>query len=282
MNPGTTALALIALVVFCVIFIAYDKGKRMEVREAEMQRSNREEAASTAEEEKRKALYEENVRKFDLRVREMIGEHIRTLALKWDQTIYQDEYGNYFFDRWFSARDYFINNVLLKDEFINFFSLASHSDSHFFDDLRAERLLQLQQMVSEEVAKYKDENAASESYDVENFTPTQFEFFCAELLKARGWTARLTAATGDQGIDIIANIGDSKAVFQCKKYSQPVGNAAVQEIIAGQRYEQADFAAVVTNSTYTPSARQLAKAKGVHLLHHTELWAFAEKLGVST
>jgi len=91
----------------------------------------------------------------------------------------------------------------------------------------------------------------------------------------------VTQASGDQGIDVIATRDNVKAVLQCKKYSQPVGNAAVQEIIAGKQFEQADIAAVVSNNSYTQSAKQLANAAGVHLLHYAELEQFAEKVGIA-
>ena len=90
----------------------------------------------------------------------------------------------------------------------------------------------------------------------------------------------MTQACGDQGIDVIAQHGNVKAVFQCKKYSQPVGNAAVQEIIAGKAFEQAHVAAVVSNATFTPSATQLASTTGVFLLHISELPQFAARLGL--
>ncbi|MDP2805372.1 MAG: restriction endonuclease [Gallionellaceae bacterium] len=89
----------------------------------------------------------------------------------------------------------------------------------------------------------------------------------------------MTKASGDQGIDVVASLGNVKAVFQCKKYSQPVGNAAVQEIFAGKQHEQAHVAAVVSNATYTPSAKQLATTTGVHLLHFSELPEFANRIG---
>jgi restriction system protein len=64
----------------------------------------------------------------------------------------------------------------------------------------------------------------------------------------------------------------------CKKYSSPVGNKAVQEIAAGKLHQQADHAAVVTNNTYTPSARELAGTNNVKLLHVSELETFAKEV----
>ena len=59
--------------------------------------------------------------------------------------------------------------------------------------------------------------------------------------------------------------------IQCKYYSKPVGNKAVQEVSAGQVYYKADYAAVVSNNTYTKSARQLAQNCNVLLLNIRDL-----------
>jgi restriction system protein len=111
----------------------------------------------------------------------------------------------------------------------------------------------------------------------EDMDPIEYEKFVSDLLNKLGWNARVTVATGDQGIDIVATRNAKKLVVQCKMYTQSsVGNSAVQEIIAGKIFEKADWAAVVTNSAFTNSARQLATSSGVFLLHHAEL----EKLDV--
>lgn len=60
-------------------------------------------------------------------------------------------------------------------------------------------------------------------------------------------------------------------VVQCKFYSQAVGNNAVQQALAGKVYAGAHHAVVVTNATYTASARALAGRAGVYLLHHSDL-----------
>lgn len=93
-----------------------------------------------------------------------------------------------------------------------------------------------------------------------------------------GWEARVTSGSGDQGADVIANNGDYKVVIQCKLYSKPVGNKAVQEVIAASNYYRANSAVVVSNNTYTTSARQLAQTSGVELLHHNQLSEFFNNL----
>jgi restriction system protein len=248
--------------------------------------------------EKELELYRESKRKNDEKakaateqVQSITAQHIKVLALKWDQTVSKDEYGNHLFDKWNQALDYFVDNVLLKDPLVHAHLLPPHilqtrialNDPNFMEAELNELLHQVKKLIVDAVIEYKTnqlENEAHLSVDVDSLDPIQFEHFCADMLRNDGWNARVTQASGDQGIDVIAHLGDIKAVFQCKKYSQPVGNAAVQEIFAGKQHEQAHVAAVVSNASYTPSAKQLASTTGVHLLHFSELPQFAERLGL--
>jgi HJR/Mrr/RecB family endonuclease len=105
-------------------------------------------------------------------------------------------------------------------------------------------------------------------------SPTQFETCCADYLKLRGWQAHTTKGSGDQGADVIARKNGRVLVIQCKKYSKPVGNKAVQEVFAAKAYVNAHVAAVVSNQTYTKSAHELARRTNVLLLHFTDLKNF--------
>jgi HJR/Mrr/RecB family endonuclease len=208
----------------------------------------------------------------------LTSQHIVTLARKWDQTIYKDDYGNFIFDRWNRELDYFVDNVLRKDNLIASYLIDP------MPELQAAHQVQVRKVVEERIQECKSVQSESNphlSVDVDNLTPVEFEHYCADRLRNCGRDVRVTQASGDQGIDLIANRGNVKVVFQCKKYSQPVGNGAVQEIIAGKQFEQASIAAVVSNSTYTQSAKQLANTTGVHLLHFSELERFAEMVGVA-
>ena len=58
-----------------------------------------------------------------------------------------------------------------------------------------------------------------------------FEHFCADVLTKSGYqNVQVTRGSGDQGVDIISERDGIKYAVQCKNYSQPVGNKAVQEI----------------------------------------------------
>lgn len=94
-----------------------------------------------------------------------------------------------------------------------------------------------------------------------------YEYVVARYLKGHGYTgAKVTKASGDYGVDVTAHKGGHTYAVQCKYYSNPVGISAVQEVVAGKAFYGCDAAMVVTNSTFTKAARDLAKANGVILL----------------
>lgn len=103
-------------------------------------------------------------------------------------------------------------------------------------------------------------------------SPKDFEYWCSDRLKAEGWRTKLTPPTGDQGVDIIAEKNGISVAIQCKMYSSSsVGNQAVQQVHAGASHHRTHYAAVITNSKYTNSAKQLSKSTGVILLNHNEI-----------
>lgn len=105
----------------------------------------------------------------------------------------------------------------------------------------------------------------------EDMSPEEFEHYCAAVLREMKWNARVTRASGDQGVDIVADKRGMRIVIQCKKYSKPVGNRAVQEIVAAIAHEDAQRGVVVATSDYTPAAERLAASNQVLLLHHADL-----------
>ena len=90
------------------------------------------------------------------------------------------------------------------------------------------------------------------------------------------WETLVTPKSGDQGADLIIEKYGLKFVVQCKFYNNPVGNKAVQEVIAAKGFYDAWGAIVVTNSDYTKSARQLAESHGVILLHDSQILEWSQ------
>lgn len=102
-------------------------------------------------------------------------------------------------------------------------------------------------------------------------TGVDYERAVARSLGACGWRAETTKASGDQGLDVLATRGHHSVAIQCKRYSKPVGNGAVQEAYAAKGIHGATHAAVVTNTQFTRSAIAAAEKLGVLLLHHDDL-----------
>lgn len=114
--------------------------------------------------------------------------------------------------------------------------------------------------------KKKSKKESLTMADVDAMKGHEFEHFCAELLKKNGFrNVRVTPASGDQGVDIIAVKGTARYAIQCKRYASPLGNKPVQEVYTGKAFYNCRYGAVMTNSTFTPHAKELAKKTGVLL-----------------
>ena len=119
----------------------------------------------------------------------------------------------------------------------------------------------------EEIIDSLDENI---EYS-ENMDPFEYEHYCAELFNRNGWIAKATQGSSDQGVDVVASKGKVVLIAQCKKYAKPVGNKAVQEVVAGIKYYNANKAVVIATNGFTKSAEKLAKSNKIVLIHHTEI-----------
>ena len=87
-----------------------------------------------------------------------------------------------------------------------------------------------------------------------------FEYYCAELLKKRGFVdVTVTKGSGDYGVDVLAEKDGVTYGIQCKAYATPVGVKAVQEAYAGKEYYDRMVGAVLTNQYFTKPAVEAAK-----------------------
>lgn len=93
-----------------------------------------------------------------------------------------------------------------------------------------------------------------------------FEKLCADVLRANGYTSvKVTPASGDYGVDVLASKNGTQYAIQCKCYSAPVGNHAVQEAFAGASYYGGRVPVVLTNQHFIPAAEKQAATIGVLL-----------------
>lgn len=104
--------------------------------------------------------------------------------------------------------------------------------------------------------------------DIHSMDGRDFEEFCAEVLESHGYRdIEFTPATGDFGADLLVTDKEgNRLAVQCKRYSRPVGVKAVQEAQSAASYYHCKKAVVMTNSTFTESAKKLALKSGVSLI----------------
>lgn len=94
----------------------------------------------------------------------------------------------------------------------------------------------------------------------------QFELFVRDQLVQKGYSnVETTPRSGDMGADLLVSQNGKTIVIQCKRCSSPVGVSAVQEVLGTKSFYKANEAWVVTDSTFTKAARQLARSARVRL-----------------
>jgi len=113
---------------------------------------------------------------------------------------------------------------------------------------------------------------------VDDMSGRDFEIFAGDLFRDLGFTnVTVTPSSGDFGADVIAEKDDVRYAIQCKRYGGPVGVSAVQEVIAARSLHDCHVACILTNSTYTPAACELAKKNLVILWDREKLKEFIER-----
>jgi restriction system protein len=93
-----------------------------------------------------------------------------------------------------------------------------------------------------------------------------FEYWVADRFNERNWSAQVTQGSGDQGVDVVVNIGVLRVAVQCKLYTGSVGNKAVQEVLAGMSFFDLDRGVIISTGKYTKSAHALAEKNNILLL----------------
>ena len=221
---------------------------------------------------------------------ECIDTHIKTLAQKRRQLLVKDEWGREVDNGWRLNTDpkkqwnfketlyvfyfeilypYLKSNLpffehLPKDEDIVQYSFERFESYYAVPNFRIWVYDLVDQKCDEVLTTY-------EAQAVDSMEGVVYEDYCQTLLLTAGWEARHTKASGDQGVDLIAEIEDIKVCIQCKRYNKPVGNKAVQEVLAGKVFYGGTHAVVVSNAGFTKAAKSLAESADVILISDTEL-----------
>jgi restriction system protein len=202
----------------------------------------------------RRRAAERAVRRFD----GLVEAYLPVLRRKHRQLVRVDDYGVVDRSRWEREVGYFLDRVVLA-------GLAPGDARRVRERLGAFKL-----RLEAAVAAGRPDEAAETRFERIR-SGQEFELFCARELERGGWRVQLTGAARDQGADLLAERGGERLVVQCKLLGRPVGNHAVQEVVAARAHRAADRALVVSNQRFTASCAELAAANGVELYHWGEL-----------
>lgn len=116
--------------------------------------------------------------------------------------------------------------------------------------------------------------------DVDVISGEGFEDFLSSLYRKEGYSVDEVGGPGDMGADLIVTEMDAqKIAVQAKRHADPVSRRAVSDVATAADYYDCDVATVISNSTFTSGARQLASSLDVRLLGRNRLadWLMRNK-----
>lgn len=115
--------------------------------------------------------------------------------------------------------------------------------------------------------------ASSGIFEIDKMDGKTFEERLCLLFRRQGYRVEQTPYSGDWGADLVLIKAGVRTVVQAKRYSKSVGVRAVQEAVAAKAKYRCTGAMVVTNSTFTRQAIELARVNAVTLWGREELMA---------
>lgn len=126
----------------------------------------------------------------------------------------------------------------------------------------------LRDYIEKKEKKITKGSIGTQQYQFLKLTGQDFEKLLCRLFEAMGYTVQLVGKSGDQGGDLIANKVEERILIQAKRYTNAdtVGNEAIQQAVAAKKYYDCNKCMVVTCSSFTPAAIELAKVDEVELI----------------
>ncbi len=219
--------------------------------------------------------------------------HLNTLKRKERTLTVTDDYGVEHYEKWFSELEYFFEHVIKYD--LNHW-IEQHQqqlNQLWPDNNPAESVWgsgrvsyraftlprQFERLVRREILRVVDEmpEPHTPGYNP-HLSGIDYEHFVASCFEKAGAACQVTRGSGDHGLDILVDYRGCRLAVQCKHYQGKVGNKAIQEVFAAKQFYDCLLAMVVSNSEFTPHARQAAQKLDVYLYHHDEIAAFIQIL----
>lgn len=139
-------------------------------------------------------------------------------------------------------------------------------DKAAFADKALRLVRSINQALQSEANKRLVETNRLLSVEAGRLYPDEFERFVGDVFRHLGFTIEVTGKSGDQGVDVLACRGPLRVAIQAKRYSDSVGNSAIQQVYAGMAHHRCHRCVVVTTSGFTPGAVALAQSTGCLLI----------------
>lgn len=106
--------------------------------------------------------------------------------------------------------------------------------------------------------------------DINNLSGHEFEDFVEKLIHKMGFVTEERRKSADGGIDLKAinekPILKGLYIIQCKRYEKPVGESVIRDLYGVVSSERANKGILITNSSFTRSAKSFALNKPIELI----------------
>jgi len=107
--------------------------------------------------------------------------------------------------------------------------------------------------------------------ELHRLTGNQFEELIASLFRRDGYTVNRCGGSGDEGIDLILELAQSKDVVQCKRWKSDIGSPVIRDFYGAMMHFAARHGFIITTASFSPSARAFAHGKPITLISGHEL-----------
>jgi DnaJ-domain-containing protein 1 len=131
----------------------------------------------------------------------------------------------------------------------------------------AERRAEAARQAQEEERKRQDQRNRRRSLeDLQKLAGFEFEALIEQLFRGDGYQVIPCGGSGDEGIDLILRINQSKDVVQCKRWKSDLGSAVVREFYGSLMHAGARQGFIITTASFSASARSFAVGKPILLI----------------
>ena len=115
--------------------------------------------------------------------------------------------------------------------------------------------------------------------EIYGLSPGDFEHYVADLFRQKGYRVIVRGGSGDHGVDLeLFGENNRRAVVQCKRYRDTVGEKVVRDLYGTLLHERASHAFLVTTADVSDAARKWAKGKPITIIDGSTLVDIASVL----